>query len=322
MGLQQELEQKLGLKNVRYKANLSKQELFAEALANDRGRVREGGPDDEAKARATKLGVNGPLVYTSDPTCTGRPVQDTYGVDSPSVSGDVWWKPDFQKFDHKKFPALLERVVGHLNAKQATLYVKDVYCGTDPEYAVPYRFVGEYATHALFAHNMFPKGIEGVADEEAKRWTMLNVPSFHCEPERDGTRSARAVILNFEDRVALVVGRADYCGVVKKSMFTVMNFMLPAQGYMSMHCSANLGEAGDAAILFGLSGTGKTTLSADPHRQLVGDDETAWTDSGISNLEDGCYAKLIDLDKKAEPIIAAAMSLAGTIFENVPTIAG
>jgi phosphoenolpyruvate carboxykinase (ATP) len=322
MGLQQELEQKLGLKNVRYKANLSKQELFAEALANDRGRVREGGPDDEAKARATKLGVNGPLVYTSDPTCTGRPVQDTYGVDSPSVSGDVWWKPDFQKFDHKKFPALLERVVGHLNAKQATLYVKDVYCGTDPEYAVPYRFVGEYATHALFAHNMFPKGIEGVADEEGKRWTMLNVPSFHCEPERDGTRSARAVILNFEDRVALVVGRADYCGVVKKSMFTVMNFMLPAQGYMSMHCSANLGEAGDAAILFGLSGTGKTTLSADPHRQLVGDDETAWTDSGISNLEDGCYAKLIDLDKKAEPIIAAAMSMAGTIIENVPTIAG
>ena len=322
MGFQQDLEQQFGLKNVQYKANLSKDELFQEALANDRGRVREGGPDDEQKAHATKLGVKGPLVYYTDPTCTGRPVQDTYGVDSPSVVGDVWWKPDFQKFDHKKFPALLERVIAHLNERQGTLYVKEVFCGSDPEYAVPYRFVGEYATHAFFAHNMFPKGIGGVSDPDGKRWTMLNVPSFHCVPERDGTRSTRAVILNFEQRLALVVGRADYCGVVKKSMFTVMNFMLPAMGHMSMHCSANIGADGDSAILFGLSGTGKTTLSADPDRQLIGDDETAWTGAGISNLEDGCYAKLIDLDKEAEPVIAAALSMPGTIIENVPPLTG
>jgi phosphoenolpyruvate carboxykinase (ATP) len=122
--------------------------------------------------------------------------------------------------------------------------------------------------------------------------------------------------------VALVVGRADYCGVVKKTMFTVMNYMLPAMGHMSMHCSANVGERGDGAILFGLSGTGKTTLSADPDRLLIGDDEHAWTGNGVSNLEDGCYAKLIDLDKEAEPVIAAALSMAGTIIENVPPLPG
>jgi phosphoenolpyruvate carboxykinase (ATP) len=130
------------------------------------------------------------------------------------------------------------------------------------------------------------------------------------------------VILDFKKRIVLVVGRADYCGVVKKSMFTVMNYMLPDLGHMSMHCSANVGARGDGAILFGLSGTGKTTLSADPDRKLVGDDETAWTGIGISNLEDGCYAKLIDLDKEAEPIIAAALSMPGTVVENVPPLAG
>ena len=147
--------------------------------------------------------------------------------------------------------------------------MKDVYCGSDPEYAVPYRFVGEYATHALFAHNMFPKNIAGVGDEDGKRWLMLNVPSFRCDPERDGTASARVVALDMKNRIALVCGRADYCGVVKKSMFTVMNFLLPEMGHMGMHCSANIGERGDGAILFGLSGTGKTTLSADPDRKLI-----------------------------------------------------
>ena len=123
--------------------------------------------------------------------------------------------------------------------------------------------------------------------------------SFRCVPGRDGTRSERAAIMDFRNRICLVVGRADYCGLVKKTIFTVMNFLLPKQGFLSMHCSANVGPRGDAAILFGLSGTGKTTLSADPARKLIGDDETGWTGAGISNLEDGCYAKLIDLDKRA-----------------------
>ncbi|QDU65782.1 phosphoenolpyruvate carboxykinase (ATP) [Engelhardtia mirabilis] len=322
-----QLEQLFGLTGVDYKHNLSKEELFHEAIANDRGRIREGGPDDEQKAYPTKLGVNGPLVYYTDPTCTGRPVQDTFGVAWPASETDanettVWWKNDFKKFDPAKYDALLKRVVAHLNERGGSLYVKDVYCGTDPTYARPYRLVSEYATHSFFCDNMFPKGIEGVQDEEGKRWTMLNVPSFHCDPERDGTFSGRAVIMDFKNRIGLVVGRADYCGVVKKTMFTVMNYILPGMGEMSMHCSANVGQGGDGAILFGLSGTGKTTLSADPNRKLIGDDEHAWTGLGVSNLEDGCYAKLIDLDKDDEPVIAAALSMAGTLIENVPPAPG
>ena len=320
MGHQEDLQRLFGLQDVQYKANLSKDDLFHEAIAHDRGRVVAGGPDDAQKAFPTKLGTDGPLVFYTDPSCTGRPVSDTMGVAWPELEDEVWWKADFGKFDPAHWEPLLRRVGEHLNAKRATLYVKDVYAGSDPEYAVPYRFVGEYATHAMFVHNMFPKGVEGVTDEDAKRWTLLNVPSFHADPERDGTRSQRAVIMDFKNQICLVIGRADYCGVNKKTMFTVMNYLLPTLGHMSMHCSANIGDRGDSAILFGLSGTGKTTLSADPDRELIGDDETAWTQSGISNLEDGCYAKLIDLDKEAEPVIAAALSMPGTLIENVPPL--
>ncbi len=317
-----QLEALLGLTDVQYKVNLTKDELFHEAIAHDRGRIREGGPEDEQKAYPTVLGVEGPLVYYTDPTCTGRPVKDTFGVAWPEYEDRVWWKPDFQKYDPAAYEGLLARVVAHLNARKATLYVKDVYAGSDPSYARPYRLVSEYATHSLFCHNMFPKDVAGVSDEDAKRWTMLNVPSFETVPERDGSKSGRVVILDFKNRIVLVAGKADYCGVVKKSMFTVMNYLLPEMGEMSMHCSANVGEGGDCAILFGLSGTGKTTLSADEHRKLIGDDEHAWTGSGVSNLEDGCYAKLINLDKDAEPVIAAALSMPGTIIENVPALPG
>jgi phosphoenolpyruvate carboxykinase (ATP) len=322
MDLKTALSDKLGLTSVKFKHNLAKDQLFGEAIANDRGRVTLDGPDDAQKAFPTKLGVNGPLVFYTDPTCTGRPVNDTFMVAWPEVEDTVWWKDNLQKYRPDKFEGLLRRVVEYLNQRAGTLYVQDVFAGTDPSYAVPYRFVGEYATHAMFAHNMFPKAVAGVADVEAKRWTMLNVPSFRCEPERDGSKSDRAVIVDMRNKVVLVAGRADYCGCVKKTIFTVMNYLLPLQGHLSMHCSANIGGRNDSAILFGLSGTGKTTLSADPDRQLIGDDETGWTDDGISNLEDGCYAKLIDLDKQAEPVIAAALSQAGTIIENVPPLPG
>ncbi len=318
---QADLERLLGLKTVDYKPNLTKEQLFHEAIAHDRGRVRkEGG--DEQKGYATRLGAKGPLVYYTDPDCTGRRVKDTYAVGWPEVDERVWWKADLQRYDPDNYTRLLERVVEYLNARRATLYVKDVYMGADPAFAVPYRFVGEYATHAMFAHNMFPKGLEGVQDVEARRWTMLNAPSFTCVPERDGCRAEVAIIIDFRNRICLVAGRADYNGVVKKTIFTVGNFLLPDEGRLSMHCSANVGERGDGAILFGLSGTGKTTLSADPRRRLIGDDETIWSDSGLCNLEDGCYAKLIDLDKEAEPVIAAALSKAGTIIENVPAPKG
>lgn len=322
MTFESELRDLLQLTDVDYKYGLTKEELFHEAIANDRGRVTPDGPDDQQKAFPTALGIDGPLVFYTDPSCTGRPVQDTFAVAWPETEDSVWWKKDFQKYDADAYEDLRKRVIEHLNEKRATLYVQDVYCGVDAEYAVPYRFVGEYASHAMFVHNMFPKGLEGVEDEAGKRWTMLNVPSFHCDPDRDGSRSNRVAIMDLRNRMALVCGRADYCGVNKKTMFTVMNYLLPTMQHLSMHCSANVGKDGDGAILFGLSGTGKTTLSADPVRELIGDDEHAWTNNGISNLEDGCYAKLIDLDKEAEPIIAAALSMTGTVIENVPALPG
>ena len=322
MDVTRELQSSFGLNGLDYRHNLSRPELFQAAIDNDRGRIRANGPDDEPKAYATKLGVDGPLVFYSDPSCTGRPVQDTFAVAHDSIADRVWWKNDFKQFDPAKFEPLLERVTEHLNARGNPLYVQDVYCGWDPEYAVPYRFIGEYATHALFAQNMFVGNDEltGVDNPDDKRWTLINVPSFHCDPERDGTLSGRAVIINFEKRLGLVLGRADYCGIVKKTMFTVMNYLLPEAGELSMHCSANIGADGDGAILFGLSGTGKTTLSADPNRELVGDDEHAWSKDGVFNLEGGCYAKLINLDKQAEPVIAAALSMPGTVIENVPPL--
>ncbi|MBK7642406.1 MAG: phosphoenolpyruvate carboxykinase (ATP) [Planctomycetes bacterium] len=317
-----DLEALLGLKHVTYKYGLSKEELFHEAIANDRGRVRKDGPSNEQKAYATKLGVKGPLVYYTDPDCTGRRVKDTYTVAWPEVVDQIWWKADMQQYDPAKYQGLLKRVIEHLNAKKATLYVKDVFVGADPSFAIPYRFVGEYATHAMFAHNMFPKDLPGVKDVEARRWTMINAPSFTCVPERDGCRAEAAIVIDIKNKICLVAGRADYCGVVKKTIFTVGNFLMPLDGRLSMHCSANVGPRGDAAILFGLSGTGKTTLSADPDRRLIGDDETIWSDNGLCNLEDGCYAKLIDLNKEAEPVIAAALSKAGTLIENVPPLKG
>ncbi|MDE0854609.1 MAG: phosphoenolpyruvate carboxykinase (ATP) [Nevskia sp.] len=319
---QADLEKLLGLTSVSYQYELSKEELFHEAIAHDRGRVRRDGGSNEQKAFPTKLGVKGPLVYYTDPDCTGRRTKDTYAVKWPEVADEIWFKADLNPYDPEKYQGLLQRVIKHLNDKKATLYVKDVFMGSDADFAVPYRFVGEYATHAMFVHNMFPKNLQGVKDVDARRWTMLNVPSFVCEPERDGCRAEVAVIIDARNKICLVAGRADYCGVNKKTIFTVGNYLLPKDGRLSMHCSANVGAKNDAAILFGLSGTGKTTLSADAARRLIGDDETIWSDNGLCNLEDGCYAKLINLDKEAEPVIAAALSKPGTIIENVPPLPG
>ena len=317
-----ELSSDLGLEGVDVRYSLSQDELFEAAITGDRGRVRPGGPDDEPKAHATSLGSDGPLVFYSDPSCTGRPVQDTFCVDRPSITDDVWWKDGFARFDQAAFDPLVGRVVAHLNERRARLYVTDVYCGADPDFAEPCRFVGEYATHAYFCNIMLPARLNGAEKRSEHGWTLLNVPSFRCCPERDGTLSERAVIIDMERRLALVLGRADYSGVNKKTMFTIMNFVHPGNGQLSMHCSANVGSEGDSAILFGLSGTGKTTLSADPDRDLIGDDEHIWTDAGIANYEAGCYAKLIDLDKQAEPVIAAALSMKGTLIENVPALNG
>ncbi len=300
---------------------LSQDELFHEAIANDRGRVSLNGGGDDQKAFETALGTSGPLVFYTDPACTGRPVDDTFCVDRASVTDLIWWKRGFVEFDPEAFDALLPRVVEHLNAGGRHLYVADLFCGSDAQFSEPCRFVVEYAAHAYFCNIMFPRRVREV-DRTERGWTVLNVPSFTCDPQRDGTLSERAVIIDIERETALILGPADYCGINKKAMFTIMNFVLPGKGQLSMHSSANVGEQGDTALLFGLSGTGKTTLSADPDRRLIGDDEHVWTDRGISNLEHGCYAKLINLDRSAEPVIAAAMSMKGTLIENVPPIAG
>ncbi|WP_419929248.1 phosphoenolpyruvate carboxykinase (ATP) [Candidatus Poriferisocius sp.] len=317
-----QLRVRFGLDSVDVRAGLTQDELFAAAIEGDRGRTRIDGGENDQKAFATALGADGPLIFYSDPSCTGRPVQDTFAVAWPEVVDEVWWKSDFSQLGSDHYTGLLDRVLAHLNEQRATLYTADVFCGWDPEFAIPYRLVSEYATHAYFANIMFPKGVRDDADRDAVGWTMINVPSFRCDPDRDGTRTDRAVIMDLRNRLGLVIGRADYCGVVKKTMFTVMNFVLPDAKQLTMHCSANVDDSGNSAILFGLSGTGKTTLSADPDRSLIGDDEHVWTESGIANFEDGCYAKLIDLDKEAEPIIAAALSKAGTLIENVPALPG
>jgi len=316
------LSLQFGIENVTLHYGLTQDELFYAAIENDKGRVSPDGNSNQQKAFPTALGIDGPLIYYSDPDCTGRPVQDTFAVARPEVESTIWWKDGFERFDPEAFDELLERVVSYLNSKKGSLYVTDVFCGWDSEFAEPYRFVGEYATHAYFCNIMFPKEVRDDSDRPETGWTILNVPSFIAEPERDHTKSNRAVIMDIVNRVALVVGPADYCGVNKKTMFTVMNYVLPSKGQLSMHCSANVGAHDDSAILFGLSGTGKTTLSADPDRLLIGDDEHVWTDLGVSNFEDGCYAKLIDLDKEAEPVIAAALSMKGTLIENVPPLAG
>lgn len=322
MAIREQLHRDLGLtaENIQY--NLDGKQLFAEALQNDRGRVRVGGSFDDQKAFATKLGDSGPLVFYTDPEVTGRPVMDTFAVDWPEIEAELWWKADLQKFPHQRVDALCERIVTHLNDRKGAVYVQDLTAGWLPEYAIPLRFVGEYATHALFARNMFVRDHIAIDDPESKRWTIINAPSFLCDPERDGTRSERCVIIDIRNQRVLIAGRADYCGINKKSIFTILNYLLPAQDFLPMHASANIGKDGASAILFGLSGTGKTTLSADPDRLLIGDDEHAWTASGVSNFEGGCYAKLIDLNKEAEPVIARALSMPGTVIENVPPLPG
>lgn len=332
-----QLESALGLTTVDVHYGLSQDELFAAAVSGDRGRVRPGGGDCEPKAHPTALGLDGPLVFYSDPSCTGRPVADTFCVDRASVTDDVWWKTGFARFEPERFDALAVRVAEHLNRRRARLYVTDLYCGWDPSFAEPYRFAGEYASHAYFCNIMFPSRLDPgpaanghprppapAADSPGhghgeRGWTLLNVPSYIPAQDPDPIwPSDRAVIVDIERKLTLVLGRADYCGVNKKTMFTIMNYVAPARGHLSMHCAANVGASGDSAVLFGLSGTGKTTLSAEPGRELIGDDEHVWTDRGVFNFEAGCYAKLIDLDKRAEPVIAAALSMKGTLIENVP----
>ncbi|MGQ9818479.1 MAG: phosphoenolpyruvate carboxykinase (ATP) [Candidatus Kapaibacteriales bacterium] len=278
--------------------NLPTPALYEEAVFRGECHIVNGGPL---------------LVYTGK--WTARAAQDKYIVYEPSTKDKVWWGVYNRPFPPEKFDALLSRLQAYWQGEE--LFVQDVYVGADPNYRMPIRIITENAWQSLFARNMFllPK-----TQDDYKRhvpeFTLMAAPSFRCDPRIDGTRSETAIIINFQSRIALVLG-SSYGGEIKKSIFTIMNFLLPLNGVMAMHCSANVGENGDVALFFGLSGTGKTTLSADPNRKLIGDDEHGWSDDGVFNFEGGCYAKVIRLSAEHEPQIWSSTRRFGTILENV-----
>jgi phosphoenolpyruvate carboxykinase (ATP) len=261
------------------------------------------------------LAAEGPLVCSTGPH-TGRSPNDKFVVREPATEGELWWGEVNRPFEAERFDALLARVQDYLAERD--LFVFDGYAGADPRYRLPVRVITEYAWHNLFARNMFLR--EEDPAELARfepRFTVLDAASFQADPGRDGTRSGAFILLNFAHNMVLI-GGTQYAGEIKKSVFSVMNYLLPRQGVLSMHCSANYGGTrDDVALFFGLSGTGKTTLSADPARTLIGDDEHAWGKDGIFNIEGGCYAKVIRLSADGEPEIYETTRHFGTVLENV-----
>ena len=245
---------------------------------------------------------------------TGRAARDKFIVEEASSQGLVWWGAVNKPFPEDRFKFLFRRIQAFLQGKE--IYVQDCYSGADPDYRTLIRVVTEMAWHSLFARNMFIQAPPEKLEEHVPEFTVLHVPNFHADPEVDGTHSEAFILLNLGQKLVLIGGTA-YAGEIKKSIFTVANYLLPQERVLSMHCSANLGESGDTAIFFGLSGTGKTTLSADPRRRLIGDDEHGWSKNGIFNFEGGCYAKVIQLSAEDEPQIYETTRRFGTILENV-----
>jgi phosphoenolpyruvate carboxykinase (ATP) len=270
---------------------------------------------EEALRRGeAKLAAEGPLVATTGQH-TGRSPNDKFVVREPSSEQHVHWGAVNRPIEAEKFDALHRDLMAHLQDKE--LYALDAWAGADPTYRLPIRVVTEYAWHSLFARNMFiPENDADRRADHRPEFTVIGVPSFKADPARHGTRSEVAILVHFGRKLVLIAG-TEYSGEIKKSIFTILNYTLPLQGVMSMHCSANIGRQGDTALFFGLSGTGKTTLSSDPQRRLIGDDEHGWSDTGVFNFEGGCYAKVIKLSKEAEPQIFETTRRFGTILENV-----
>jgi phosphoenolpyruvate carboxykinase (ATP) len=246
---------------------------------------------------------------------TGRAANDKFIVDESSCHDYIDWGKINRPFDPEKFDALYKRLLSYLHGKD--LFVQDCFVGASPEQRFPIRVITERAWHALFARNMFIQATEEELIGHKPSFTVIDIPSFHAVPSIDGTNTETFIIINFARRL-VVIGGTSYAGEIKKSIFTVLNHILPqCRHVLTMHCSANVGPKGDVAIFFGLSGTGKTTLSADPKRALIGDDEHGWDDRGIFNIESGCYAKVIKLSKESEPEIYESTNRFGTILENV-----
>ncbi|MDQ6828041.1 MAG: phosphoenolpyruvate carboxykinase (ATP), partial [Gemmatimonadota bacterium] len=261
-----------------------------------------------------QLADMGPFCAVTTPH-TGRSPNDKFVVKEPSSEKDVWWGKVNQPFPPEKFDALLADVQTHLDA-QDELFIQDLYCGADPKFRLSARFVSPNAWHMAFVRNMFIRPDRKELSSFDPNFTVIHAPEFQADPATYGTRTGTFIILNLAKRMILI-GGTRYAGELKKSIFTVMNYLLPKQGVLSMHCSANIGEKGDTALFFGLSGTGKTTLSADPERYLIGDDEHGWSDEGVFNFEGGCYAKVVNLSAEGEPDIYQTTQMFGTILENV-----
>ncbi len=275
----------------------------------------EGALYEEATFRKEGKVTHGGALVVNTGKWSARAAQDKYVVREASTEDQVWWGEYNRPFDPEKFEALFSRVQAFLQDEE--VFVQDCYAGADPEYRMPVRIITEDAWQSLFARNMFilPDN-QDAYQSHVPDFTVIAVPSFKTDPRVDGTRTDTAIIINFAKRLVLICN-SSYGGEIKKSIFTVMNFLLPLHRVLAMHCSANVGDDGDAALFFGLSGTGKTTLSADPNRQLIGDDEHGWSDEGVFNIEGGCYAKVIRLSAEHEPEIYATTRRFGTILENV-----
>ena len=260
-----------------------------------------------------RLTASGSFVGMTSPH-TGRSPDDKFVVREPGSEDRIWWGKVNVPMEQDRFAALLDEVRAHLADQE--LFVSDLWAGADPEHRLNVRFVSPNAWHSLFVNNMFINPPADAFDGFEPGFTVLHAPEMEADPVTHGTRSGTFIVLDFSQRLVLI-GGTRYAGELKKSIFTVMNYLMPQEGVLPMHCSANVGSSGDVALFFGLSGTGKTTLSADPERGLIGDDEHGWSERGVFNFEGGNYAKVIRLSADGEPLIWAASNRFGAILENV-----
>ena len=259
-----------------------------------------------------KLSNTGALVVKTG-KYTGRSANDKFIVDTPAVHDEIAWGKVNRPIDKAKYDAIYSKVVAYLQNKE--VFIFDGFAGADPKYTKAFRIVNELASQNLFIHQLLRRPTAEQLENFTADFTIIAAPGFKCIPEIDGTRSEAAILVNYEEKMVIIAG-SQYAGEIKKSVFSVMNYVLPKMGVFPMHCSANIGKDGDSAVFFGLSGTGKTTLSADPNRQLIGDDEHGWADDSVFNFEGGCYAKCINLSAEKEPDIYNAIKF-GALVENV-----
>jgi phosphoenolpyruvate carboxykinase (ATP) len=287
----------LGLFDVTAHWNLSPQKLTQISLDKNQAQLADSG-----------------AISVNTGEFTGRSPKDRFVVKDSLTENSVWWGEVNIPFSPEKYNKLYNKVTSYLKGKE--VFVRDVYACADEEFKLNIRVVNEYPWSNMFAYNMFLRPNEDELSNFQADWTILNVPSFMADAEEDGTRQHNFAIINFTDK-NILIGGTGYTGEIKKGIFSVLNFILPHEkNVLSMHCSANVGAKGDTAVFFGLSGTGKTTLSADPDRKLIGDDEHGWSDNSVFNFEGGCYAKCIDLTAEKEPDIFAAIK-EGAILENI-----